>query len=202
MLALLLLGVTASLHTISSATRAGMARTERLDEVRAAQAYLRRALTGAMPYPWNLTSKRTPIVFRGESAALAFVAPGPGYLATQGLQLQTLTFAGTKDDLRLEVSFAPLAARGASPIVPEGAEVLVDHLASGHFVYSGMDDGGHAVTWQSSWPYSGRMPTMVGVELVLKGGVRWPVMAVPLRMDTEAVNGREGLARLTAFAKP
>lgn len=202
LLALLLLGVTAALHTISGATRAGMARTERLDEVRAAQAYLRRALTGAMPYPWSLTEKRAPVVFRGASDQLAFVAPGPGYLEDQGLQLQTLKFSGAKEDLRLEVAFAPLALRGAPPITPDGPELLIDHVISGHFVYSGMDDNGHMVTWQSSWPYLGRMPTMVGVELVLKGGVHWPVLAVPLRMDPEAVNGREGLARLTVFAKP
>jgi general secretion pathway protein J len=202
LLALLLLGVTAALQTMTNATRAGMARTERLDEVRAAQGYLHRALAGAMPYPWSLTRDRTMVVFRGDSSELVFVAPGPGYLEAKGLQLQRLKIVGSGESRRLELAFSPLALRGGSPVVPSGAEVLMDDVVTGRFTYSGTDNQGHPVTWLDSWPYPGHMPTMVGVELVLKGGVHWPVLAIPLRMDPAAVNGREGMARLTLFAKP
>lgn len=202
LLALLLLGVTAALQTITSATRSGLARTERLDEVRAAQGYLRRALAGAMPYPWSLSSERKMVVFKGAADELVFVAPGPGYLESQGLQLQHLRISGPPGDRRLEIAFSPLALRGGAMIVPGEAETLVDHLVSGRFVYSGKDASGRPVDWQSTWPDTSHLPTMIGVELVLRGGVRWPVLSVPLRMDASSVNGREGLARLTSFAGP
>ncbi|SFW28816.1 prepilin-type N-terminal cleavage/methylation domain-containing protein [Luteibacter sp. UNCMF366Tsu5.1] len=202
LLALLLLGVTAALQTLTRSTRAGMARSQRLDEVRAAQGYLRHALANAMPYPWSLAHDRSMIVFQGDASELVFVAPGPGYLAASGLQLQKLQIIGDGDQRRLEAAFAPLALRGGSPIVPADPETLVSDVVSLRFVYNGMDDQGHLLGWQERWPYATRLPTMVGVELVLKGGVRWPVLAVPLRMDARAVNGREGLARLTTFAKP
>jgi general secretion pathway protein J len=198
LLALLLLGVTVSLQTIAKSTQSNLASTQRLDQVRAAQNYLRGALSGALAYPWALGKDKRFIVFRGEAQAVTFVSPGPGYLAAEGLQLQKLSIVGIKGDQRLEVAFGPLATRAAAQVVPSSPEVLVDHIVSGRMVYSGLDDEGHQVTWQASWPYERRMPTMVGVELELRGGTRWPTFVIPLRMDPLAVNEREAVMRLGA----
>jgi general secretion pathway protein J len=198
LLALLLLGVVASLDTIARSTHASLAATQRLDEMRAAQNYLRRALSGALAYPWALGHDRQAVVFRGSAKAVTFVSPGPGYLAADGLQRQTLSIVGTPGDQRLEVSFAPLATRAGAGIVPASPETLLEHVASGRIVYSGMDDQGHPVTWRPSWPYEDRMPTMIGLELRLRVGLRWPTFVVPLRMDPEAVNTREAFTRLAA----
>jgi general secretion pathway protein J len=198
LLALLLLGVMASLDTIARSTHASLAATQRLDEMRAAQNYLRRALSGALAYPWALGKDRQPVVFRGDAQAVTFVSPGPGYLAAEGLQLQKLSIVGKPGDQRMEVSFAPLATRVGAQIVPAAPETLLEHIASGRIVYSGLDDDGHAVTWQSSWPYERRMPTMIGVELQLRVGLHWPTFVVPLRMDAGAVNDREAYTRLAA----
>jgi general secretion pathway protein J len=198
LLALLLLGVMASLDTIARSTHASLAATQRLDEMRAAQNYMRRALSGALAYPWSMGKEQRAVVFRGEAQTVTFVSPGPGYLAAQGLQLQTLSLVGTSGDQRLEVSFAPLATRAGAGIVPTAPETLVEHIASGRIVYSGLDDQGHPVTWKTSWPYEERLPTMIGVELQLRPGLRWPTFTVPLRMDTGAVNDREAYTRLVA----
>jgi len=198
LLALLLLGVTGALDTIAKSTRTSLASTQRLDEVRAAQGYLRGALSGALAYPWALGKDRQPVVFRGDAHALTFVSPGPGYLAAEGLQLQTLSIVGDAGDQRLTVTFSRLATRAAADVVPASPEILVEHIVSGHLVYSGVDDDGHKVDGNASWPYEQRMPTMVGVELRLRGGTRWPTFVIPLRMDPAAVNVREAAARLFA----
>lgn len=198
LLALLLLGVTAALQTMTQSTRAGMAVTERLDQVRAAQMYVRRALSTALAYPWALRADRHPIVVRGTAGEVTFVAPGPGYLAKSGLQLQRLALVGRDNDLKLQAEFAPLASRDAAQVVPSQPEVLVDHVRSGRFVYSGVDDEGNPVPWQDTWPYGDRLPSMIGLDLTLAGGVKWPTIAVPLRMDPAAVDAREAMARLTS----
>lgn len=200
LLALILLGVTVALQTTMKSTRSNMARAQRSDELRAAQDYLRRALSGAMPYPWSLGRDRVPVVFLGDANEVDFVASGPGYLEGQGLQLQRLTLVGKEGDKRLELTFSPLALRKQASVGSVEPQLLVDQVVSGRFVFSGVDAQGQPVAWQSSWPYPDRMPTMVGVELVLKGNVRWPVLSVPLRMDPAAMNAREGLARLTSSA--
>ncbi|MEX1826969.1 prepilin-type N-terminal cleavage/methylation domain-containing protein [Luteibacter sp. CQ10] len=202
LLALLLLGVMASLDTIARTTRTSLAATQRLDEVRAAQNYLRTALSGALAYPWALDADKRPLVFSGDVHSAIFVSPGPGYLASEGLQLQKLSIVGKPGDQRLEVAFAPMATRQSAQVVPSAPETLVDHLASGRFTYSGVDDQGQQVTWSTTWPYRRRMPTAIGVELQLRGGVRWPTFTVPLRMDPVATNVREALARLMAPEKP
>jgi general secretion pathway protein J len=198
LLALLLLGVMASLDTIARSTRTSLVATQRLDEVRAAQNYLRGALTGALAYPWALGDDKQAIVFRGSAHEATFVSPGPGYLAAQGLQLQRLSLTGEPGDQRLEVTFAPLATRQAAQVVPSSPETLVEHIVSGRLVYDGLDAQGHAIGWRPAWPFEQRMPTMIGVELELRGGTRWPTFSVPLRMDPVATNVREALARLRA----
>jgi len=202
LLALLLLGVTSALRTTMKSTRANVVRTQRIDELRAAQDYLRHALSGAMAYPWRLGIYREPIVFRGSADAMTFVAPGPGYLEAQGLQVQRLRLAGDEGDRRLELAFASLAVRGHAPVAPSATETLVDHVVSGTFRYDGVDNEGKPLSSRDAWPYEDRMPTLVSIQLVLRGGVRWPVLSIPLRMDASAVNGREGLARLQAAASP
>lgn len=198
LLALLLLGVTAGLQAMTQSTRAGMAMGERLDEMRAAQDYLRRAISGAMAYPFALQGARNGVVFRGDASHATFVAPGPGYLHDQGLQLQHLVLEGDDSDRRLVVAFDALPTRAGAKIVPGQPEVLIDHVVSGRFRYSGLDDQGLPVTWRPDWPYVKRLPTMVGIELELQGGVRWPMLTIPLRMDPRATNAREGIARLLA----
>lgn len=202
LLALLLLGVTAALQSITNATRAGAAQGARLDEVRAAHDYLRQTLSGTLAYPWALRGGRHQVVFEGDAAGLSFVAPGPGYLATSGLQLQRIAIAGEAGHKRLEVTFAALGTREASAVVPSEPETLIDHVVSARFAYSGTDENGNPATWQSSWPYPDRLPSMVGIDLELEGGVRWPALAVPLRMDPAAINAREGVARLMMAASP
>lgn len=203
LLALLLLGVMASLDTIARSTHASLAATQRLDEMRAAQNYMRRALSGALAYPWAIGEEQRAVVLRGDAQTVTFVSPGPGYLAGEGLQLQKLSIVGKPGDQHLEVSFAPLATRAGAGVVPNAPETLVEHISSGRIVYSGMDDQGHPVTWKTSWPYEQRMPTMIGVELQLRPGLHWPTFTVPLRMDAGAVNDREAYTRLVATqAKP
>ena len=196
LLALLLLGMMASLDTIARSTHASLAATQRLDEMRAAQNYLRRALSGALAYPWALDADKRAVVFRGDAHTVTFVSPGPGYLAAEGLQLQKLALIGEPGDQRLEVSFAPLATRAAAKVVPASPETLLEHISMGRIVYSGLDEQGRAVTWQSSWPYEQRMPTMIGIELELRAGLGWPTFVVPIRMDAGAVNDREAYVRL------
>lgn len=197
LLALVLLGVMTALQTLTKSTRSSLAVTQRLDQVRAAQMYLRRTLSIAVAYPWALDGPARPRSFAGTRDEVVFVAPGPGYLEASGLQLQSLRLLGEAGDMTLQVEFSPLASRIASPVVPGEPEVLLDHIKAGHFAYSGIDENGEPITWRDTWPYPNRLPSMVGVELELSGGVSWPTVAVPLRMDPTAINAREGLARLS-----
>jgi general secretion pathway protein J len=198
LLALILLGVYAGLKTVTKATHAGTSLSQRLDEIRAAQGYLRQTLSRALAYPWSAGADARGTVFTGDSKQMSFVAPGPGYLETKGVQLQQLRLTGESGHLRLEIAFSPLASRHASSIVPSEPEVLVSGVREGHFYYNGKDDNGQSLGWQPRWNETSRLPDMVGVALVLDGGQQWPVVEVPLRMDPAATNALEGLYRLNA----
>jgi general secretion pathway protein J len=198
LLALVLLGVYAGLQTVTRATHTGTMLSQRLDEIRAAQGYLRQTLTRTLAYPWEPGSngRRAPTVFSGDEAQMNFVAPAPGYLEAMGVQLHHLRLSGKEGKLQLEVTFSPLASRHPAPVVPDQPEVLVSGIRKGHFYYNGSDDKGQPLGWQSHWDYPARLPDMVGIALELEGGQRWPLVEIPLRMDPAAMNVREGLYRL------
>jgi general secretion pathway protein J len=198
LLALVLLGVYAGLQTVTRATHAGTTLSQRLDEIRAAQGFLRQTLTRTLAYPWA-PGKRTqgpPTVFSGTENQMSFIAPAPGYLEAMGVQLQQLRLVGAEGHYRLEVVFSPLASRHPSPVVPEEPEVLVSGIREGHFYYNGTDEQGIPSGWQPHWDYPNRLPDMVGIALDLEGGQPWPVVEVPLRMDPAATNAMEGVYRL------
>ncbi|HEV7779380.1 MAG TPA: prepilin-type N-terminal cleavage/methylation domain-containing protein [Luteibacter sp.] len=200
LLSLVLLGVYAGLQTVTRATHSGTAVSQRMDEIRAAQGYLRQTLTRSLAYPWARGQKRgdRPTVFSGGEREMSFVAPAPGYLAAMGVQLQQLRLSGDENHYQLEVIFAPLASRHASPVVPGEPEVLVSGIRKGHFYYNGSDDNGRPLGWQTHWDYPYRLPDMVGVALELNGEQRWPVVEIPLRMDPAAMNVIEGVYRLNS----
>ena len=198
LLALLLLGVYAGLQTVTRATHSGTGLSQRLDEMRAAQGYLRQTLTRALAYPWAADNRRHGIVFSGDASQMSFVAPAPGYLEAKGVQLQQLRLVGGDGKYRLEVAFSALASRHPATVVPGEPETLMSGVRKGRFYYNGKDSDGRSLGWQPRWDYPDRLPDMVGIELELEGGQRWPVLEVPLRMDPAATNVREGVYRLNA----
>jgi general secretion pathway protein J len=196
LLSLLLLGVYAGLRSITQASTAGTRVTQRLDEIRAAQQFIRHELTLTVPMPWARGPDGKVVVFQGGPEGFSYVAPLPGYLGRTGLQWQSFRAILTKDSGRLEVGFAPLPSRRAASFSPSDPEVILQGVRSATFLYAGNDAEGHATGWQTHWSFTDRLPAMVAVEIHLDGPLAWPRMEVPLRIDAAAVVQNEALARL------
>lgn len=190
LLALLMAGVYAGIHTAIRSVRSGTAQIERLDQIRSAQQFLRRELAQALAQTIGRGDDGERLVFEGAERELRYVAPLPGYLGKLGPQLQTLRLV---DDgaggWRLELSLALLPPDGQPPQSLGDPQVLLEHVRSGRFSYRGVDAQGRAMPWRADWPDGRLLPRLVRIELQLQGNMGWPVLEMPLRIDPGSEQG-------------
>lgn len=204
LLALLMVGVYSGIRTATSMVRAGSVMIERNDQVATAQQFLRRELTQSLAQTIGLDASGASIVFAGTAHEIRYLAPLPGYLGKLGPQLQRLQLVedGT-GGLRLELSLALLPPDGQRPLPLGTPQVLVDHVASGAFSYSGIDASGRPVAWTQTWPDRQQLPRLVRVTLRLRGNAAWPELLVPLRVTSTTPFGLPaGAAALDTAGMP
>ncbi|QDE40004.1 prepilin-type N-terminal cleavage/methylation domain-containing protein [Luteibacter pinisoli] len=182
LLATLLLGVYAGVSSSSMAVRRGTAVIDRLDAVRGAREFLRRELSEAAALPWVLDKNEVPVVFDGSPDRLRFVAPLPGYLGKQGMQVITVKIVvGKEGDQRVEVMFAPLpTSAGALPSMDPEPLVEGMHGLSFRFVDK---DGARMEHWRER----SQLPALIEIRAEGKDEAAWPVLAVSPRQSPWAL---------------
>lgn len=181
LMVLTLLGVLLSLvaGAILGANRA-VAKAQRfagqLDEVRAAQNFLRVAISHALPLGIPDEQHHKPVIFVGGPAAMTFYGPLPTSLGG-GLHQQRVQWA----DQRLQVDFARLGEHGTQPFGEP--QVLLRRVQRVQFSYRGSDPKGQPTAWLSEWPWPSRLPRAVRIDASLGGGAKWVLQQVALRLD-------------------
>ncbi|HET8942939.1 MAG TPA: prepilin-type N-terminal cleavage/methylation domain-containing protein [Rudaea sp.] len=195
LLALLIAGAYAGIHSAVKAMRAGEASIDRTDSVRTAQQFLRRQIEHILP----LAISRDPntgetTVFEGDQKFMRFVALMPGYLSRGGPYVQTLELARGKDGLQLEFTDTMLNGYDAQDANSGDTTpvVLLDHIREGRFEYRSLDDQGQLADWSSAWPDASVTPLLVRIDLTMQSGAQapWPTLDVPLLLNAGATRPR------------
>lgn len=201
LLGMLLLAVFGGIRTATQSVHSGSKRVEQLDQIRAAQQFLRHDLMQARAIPWKLDANGNPIVFDGESRRIRFVAPLPGYLDAAGPQLQTLALIQEErgGTFRLEWSSSALSPSGPAALANVAPEVLVRGIRDGHFAYYAASRNNVPGEWKAQWKAAISLPAMVRIELAHEQGGSWPRLDTLIRQSPNATNTRE-LARSLADA--
>jgi general secretion pathway protein J len=185
LLALLLIGVYSGLRTAVHSVRSGTAAIERIDQIRSAEQFLRRELMQSMILPIGHKTTGENVYFQGSAHEMRYVAPLPGYLGKLGPQLQSLELVDDDHgDSRLVWSFALLPPDGRPPQVLGNPQILLDHIRGGSFSYRGIDVQGRAVPWSKIWMDGRMLPLLVRIELQPQGNYGWPLLQVPLRVNS------------------
>jgi general secretion pathway protein J len=154
--------------------------TTSLDEMRAAQRFLRSSIGQALPLDSSEDDSESSGFFVGSAGRLAFVATLPGELGG-GIQLHTLALKGTD----LQVAFAQVQSTADSTVAkPWGdPQVLVRNVQSLNLSYRGVTPKGEATGWMSDWPWPTRLPRAVRIDAQVNGPVPWLTEVVALRLD-------------------
>lgn len=154
--------------------------TTSLDEMRAAQRFLRSSIGQALPLDSSEDDSESSGFFVGSTQRLQFVAILPGTLGG-GIQLHTLELKGGD----LQVAFAQVQSSADGTVAkPWGdPQVLVHDVEELQLSYRGMSPKGEATGWISDWPWPTRLPRAVRIDAKVNGPVPWLAEVVALRLD-------------------
>ncbi|MBC3949399.1 prepilin-type N-terminal cleavage/methylation domain-containing protein [Pseudomonas folii] len=154
--------------------------TTSLDEMRAAQNFLRDSIGQALPLDSSEDDSESSGFFVGSSQRLQFVATLPGELGG-GIQLHTLEVK----DRELQVAFAQIlsTADGTTSRPWGDPQVLARNVESLSLSYRGVTPKGEPTGWMADWPWPTRLPRAVRIDAKLNGPVPWLTEVVALRLD-------------------
>lgn len=147
----------------------------RVDQVRAAQQYLRHALGQALPLGAGPRVAAPPL-FVGEAQRLVFQGPLPDSIGGGVLQQQLAL-----DGQRLVVTFTRLDGQGTQGF--DEPQVLLDGVRQLALSYHGRSPLGQDTGWRPDWPWPDRLPRAVRIAATLAGRVPWVTLQVNLRLD-------------------
>lgn len=179
MLSVLMILISSSLLSSRRVIQSTEAYGVRLDEIRAAQRFLRETLQSRVPLPLQDKLGST-LLFEGNSSKLRFVAPVPAGLGGQLKLNQIETITGDAEvSLRLTFYDRRTAAPWGNP------QTLLSKLQSVRFEYQGRDEQLRTTGWLSTWPWPNRWPEAVRIEANTQGPIMWPRLTVRLRQLAE-----------------
>jgi general secretion pathway protein J len=178
------------------AWEAGNLQAERLAQVQAVQALLRRRIAQALPpkagakLAGDLDRRAT---FAGEAAALHFVATVPSRAGVGGIYSFDLAAIEDGEGARLELTW-----RLYRPDEPDrfdapepglgGRRVLIDGIESAAFAYYGASGRGQPADWHDRWESDSGLPAVIAIEVAFPEGDRrsWPVLQVAPKLAATA----------------
>jgi general secretion pathway protein J len=148
---------------------------QRLDEVRAAQDFLRQALQQTLPLQYGDNSVAE--VFEGRSQRLRFAARVPAGLGG-GIQWHTVEWLDTPSGPALRVRFE------SRPGQPWGEpQWLLRGVRAVQLSYRGTDAVGRQTDWLTQWPWPRRLPRQVRIAAEVVGPVAWTPQTIALRLQ-------------------
>ncbi|MBK5436790.1 prepilin-type N-terminal cleavage/methylation domain-containing protein [Pseudomonas sp. TH32] len=162
--------------------------TVSLDEMRAAQQFLRTTVSEALPLDVTEDDSQTNGFFVGSAQRLQFVATLPGVLGG-GIQRFTLQLA----ERQLQVAFARFesSAQVSVPATRSEPQVLLRNVEALQFSYRGVSPKGQATGWINDWPWTKRLPYAVRIAARVNGPVPWVTQVVALRLNLSSAGAGE-----------
>ncbi|MCP1507527.1 general secretion pathway protein J [Pseudomonas marginalis] len=176
LLAVLLVLLSGALLGANRAVSKAQRYTVSLDEMRAAQQFLRTAISEALPLDVTEDDSQADGFFVGTSERLQFVATLPGVLGG-GIQRFTLQ-RGAEG---LQVAFSRLEAQTTAS--RDEPQVLLTNLAALQFSYRGVSPLGQPTGWIDQWPWPRRLPSAVRIAARVDGPVPWVTQVIALRLN-------------------
>lgn len=176
LLAVLLVLLSGALLGANRAVSKAQRYTVSLDEMRAAQQFLRTAISEALPLDVTEDDSQADGFFVGTSERLQFVATLPGVLGG-GIQRFTLQ-RGAEG---LQVAFSRLEAQTTAS--RDEPQVLLTNLVALQFSYRGISPLGQPTGWIDQWPWPRRLPSAVRIAARVDGPVPWVTQVIALRLN-------------------
>ena len=157
-------------------------RADRTEQMRLVQGFIRTQLEQAQAFVSQDEAGEQRISFSGESNALRWVAPFPGYVGQGGMYWFTLEEQALGSRVRLILRYELYQAKGWDRYSEQKSEsvVLHDDIEQVEFAYRDAESDVAEATWESSWVESDRLPNLIRMRLRPKdaSSADWPDLLV------------------------
>lgn len=181
LLSVLLLLVGGALLGANRAVFKAQRYTVSLDETRAAQQFLRNAISEALPLDITEDDSQAEGFFIGTAERLQFVATLPGVL-DGGIQRFTLQ----RVEQDLQVAFSQLESH--TNALRDEPQVLLHNVEALQFSYRGVSPLGQPTGWLSVWPWPKRLPAAVRIDASVNGPLPWVTQVIALRLNLSSAS--------------
>ena len=184
LLSVLVLLVGGALLGANRAVAKAQGYTASLDEMRAAQQFLRTAISEALPLDVAEDDSQADGFFIATPERLQFVSTLPGVL---GGGIQRFTLQRVEQDLQVAFS------QPESHKLPlrDDAQVLLHNVEALRFSFRGVSPLGQPTGWLSTWPWPKRLPAAVRVDASVNGPVPWVTQVIALRLNLSSASIEE-----------
>ncbi|MDT3230576.1 prepilin-type N-terminal cleavage/methylation domain-containing protein [Pseudomonas sp. rhizo25] len=184
LLSVLVLLVGGALLGANRAVAKAQGYTASLDEMRAAQQFLRTAISEALPLDVTEDDSQADGFFIATPERLQFVSTLPGVL---GGGIQRFTLQRVEQDLQVAFS------QPESHKLPlrDDAQVLLHNVEALRFSFRGVSPLGQPTGWLSTWPWPKRLPAAVRIDASVNGPVPWVTQVIALRLNLSSASIEE-----------
>ena len=157
---------------------------DRVEQVEAVQAFLRRELSQVTPLYFEPAAAEPEAVFSGEAAELRFAAPLAIHFGDGGLYVLVLRQREAESRSDLEVRwelFRPDALTAGAP--PREPVTLLRNISGLRFQYFGRARAEAEPDWSAEWREMDAMPDLVRVDIDFPASDSriWPSLVVALK---------------------
>ncbi|AKA81696.1 prepilin-type N-terminal cleavage/methylation domain-containing protein [Pseudomonas synxantha] len=184
LLSVLVLLVGGALLGANRAVAKAQGYTASLDEMRAAQQFLRTAISEALPLDVTEDDSQADGFFIATPERLQFVSTLPGVL---GGGIQRFTLQRVEQDLQVAFS------QPESHKLPlrDDPQVLLHNVEALRFSFRGVSPLGQPTGWLSTWPWPKRLPAAVRIDASVNGPVPWVTQVIALRLNLSSASIEE-----------
>lgn len=190
----ILLGLTYSgLRAATRSTERGEERLAVAGNVRASHQFVRKQMNQMLPLAFAQDDTgEVRVVFLGDSRAIQFVAPMPGYLGSGGPQVQLLELADGDNGSVLQFRHAWLQFFEDDRLYDRDPVILLEDIEFAEFEFMGLDEEGFPTPWMPVWEQWDVLPAAVrlNIEFSEPAVFQWPGLAAGVRVDEIAVQGQ------------
>lgn len=176
LLGLLMVLAATSFKSTGIAAERSQRAAERMEQVLAAQRFLRQSLEGM---------RETPR-FVGEAKRIEYLAAVPLGLGGQPKMHRLQVLPDQVGSWTLRVAFFD-KDNGKPWGEPQ---VLTDQLRDVRIAYRGIDDMRRDSGWLEHWPWPERLPRLVRIQARGQGGMPWPTLSVAVRTNQQTGIGQ------------
>ncbi|AZE56249.1 General secretion pathway protein J [Pseudomonas synxantha] len=184
LLSVLVLLVGGALLGANRAVAKAQGYTASLDEMRAAQQFLRTAISEALPLDVTEDDSQADGFFIATPERLQFVSTLPGVL---GGGIQRFTLQRVEQDL--QVAFSQLESHTNAQ--RDEPQVLLHNVQALRFSFRGVSPLGQPTGWLSTWPWPKRLPAAVRIDASVNGPVPWVTQVIALRLNLSSASIEE-----------